>query len=184
MASPQQQAWPSERVVLAAQRGDPIAISALIESSHPHVRRFAHSLCHSPQDAEDAVQEALLVLYRRVGTLRVTAALGSWMFQIVRRECMRRTHLPVRAALQACEGSSPTTEESALAHIEVERVIARIARLPREQREVLVLRDIRGLSGAETARVLGLQRAAMKSRLYRARQTVRGEPDPPREVAS
>ncbi len=83
----------TERVVSAAQQGDPRAIATLLSGSHAHVRRFARTLCSTPEDAEDAAQEALIVLYRKIGTLRATAALASWMFQIVRNECIRRSRL-------------------------------------------------------------------------------------------
>jgi len=57
--------------------------------------------------------------------------------------------------------------------MEAERIVASIAALPYEQRAVLVLRDIQGLSGKATAQALGLSRSAMKSRLHRGRETLR-----------
>lgn len=61
--------------------------------------------------------------------------------------------------------------------MEVERIVDSIAGLPEEQRTVLVLRDLQGLSGAATAQTLGLSRAAMKSRLHRAREALRSQLD-------
>jgi RNA polymerase sigma factor (sigma-70 family) len=136
------------------------------------VRRFARSLCSTPEDAEDAAQEALIVLYRRIGTLRATAALGSWMFQIVRNECIRRSRVVLRAHTPAVV-VEPSAEDAALARLEMQRIVDCIAALPSEQRAVLVARDIQGMSGAATAGALGLSRAAMKSRLHRGRQTLR-----------
>jgi RNA polymerase sigma factor (sigma-70 family) len=165
-------AWPSEQVVSAAQQGDPVAIATLVSGSHAHVRRFARTLCATPEDAEEATQEALIVLFRKIGTLRATAALGSWMFQIVRNECIRRSRLALHRPIPAAM-ARPSAEEEALASLEMERVVDSIAGLPPEQRAVLVLRDIQGLSGAATAQALGLSRAAMKSRLHRGREAVR-----------
>jgi RNA polymerase sigma factor (sigma-70 family) len=163
--------WPTEQIVSAAQSGDPRAIATLVSGSHEHVQRFARTLCSTPEDAEDAAQEALIVLYRKIGTLRATAALGSWMFQIVRNECIRRSrlafHRPGFAAM-----AEPSAEDTALARLEMQRIVDSIAGLPPEQRAVLVLRDIQGLSGAATAQALGLSRAAMKSRLHRGRETL------------
>jgi DNA-directed RNA polymerase specialized sigma24 family protein len=88
--------WPGEQLVMSAQRGDVESITALLSGSHPHVRRFAHTLCATPQDAEDAAQEALIILYRKIGTLRASAALASWMFRIVRNECIRRARVALR----------------------------------------------------------------------------------------
>src|SRR5687767_2013967 len=82
--------WASAQLVAAARDGHVESLTALVANTHPHVLRFAHTLCASPQDAEDAAQEALLILYRKVGMLRSTTALSSWMFRIVRNECLRR----------------------------------------------------------------------------------------------
>jgi RNA polymerase sigma factor (sigma-70 family) len=164
--------WPSEQVVSAAQQGDARAIATLIDGSHAHVQRFARTLCSTPEDAEEAAQEALIVLYRRIGTLRATAALGSWMFQIVRNECIRRSRLTFSRPVSG-EGVEASAEDIALARLEVQRIVDAIAELPAEQRAVLVLRDIQGLSGKATAQTLGLSRAAMKSRLHRGRETLR-----------
>ena len=100
------EAWPTERVVSAAQRGEPDAIATLLAGSHVHVRRFARTLCATPEDAEDAAQEALIVLYQKIGTLRVTAALASWAFQIVRHECIRRTRVALGSRLKSSMTSS------------------------------------------------------------------------------
>jgi RNA polymerase sigma factor (sigma-70 family) len=169
------QPWPGEQVVTAAQQGDPRAIATLLDGSHAHVQRFAHILCATPEDAEDATQEALIVLYRKIGTLRATAALASWMFQIVRNECIRKTRVVFpKAPLPTTEASA---EDVALARLEMERIVGCVAGLPPEQRAVLVLRDIQGLSGAATAQTLGLSRAAMKSRLHRGREALRARLD-------
>lgn len=172
MTDTQARAWPSEQVVHAAQQGDPRAIAVLLEGSHAHVRRFARTLCATPEDAEEAAQEALIVLYRKIGTLRVAAALASWMFQIVRNECIRRTRLTLHRPVPSAEAET-SAEDAALARLEVERIVDCIAELSPEQRAVLVLRDIQGLSGGATAQTLGLSRAAMKSRLHRGREALR-----------
>jgi RNA polymerase sigma factor (sigma-70 family) len=166
--------WPTEQVVSAAQQGDARAIAALVHGSHAHVQRFARTLCSTPEDAEDAAQEALIVLYRKIGTLRATAALASWMFQIVRNECIRRSRVTFRRPIPATS-AEPSAEDAALVRLEIERIVASVSELPAEQRAVLVLRDIQGLSGAATAQALGLSRAAMKSRLHRGRETLRSQ---------
>jgi RNA polymerase sigma factor (sigma-70 family) len=169
--------WPTEQVVGAAQAGDPRAIATLLSGSHTHVRRFARTLCATPEDAEESAQEALIVLYRKIGTLRVAAALASWMFQIVRNECIRRSRLALHRPISTTVASELSAEDAVLARMEIERIVDSIAGLPDEQRAVLVLRDIQGLSGAATAQALGLSRAAMKSRLHRARQELRSQLD-------
>ncbi|MFF4098645.1 RNA polymerase sigma factor [Streptomyces sp. NPDC001903] len=183
--------WPGATLVAAAQRGDVEALSALVYGAYPHVHRFARTLCATPQDAEDAAQEALIILYRKIGMLRASGALASWMFRIVRNECLRRT----RALFPGVESAAPgrdgpgrhdesrqydvsggtarSAEEDVLLRLEADRIAAAVAALPADQRQVLVMRDIQGLSGRTVADRLGLSTAAMKSRLHRARSTVR-----------
>src|SRR3954463_6507050 len=170
----QRTAWPTEQLIKAAQNGDVASLAAVISGSHPHVQRFAGSLCASPQDAEDAAQEALIILYRKIGTLRASGALAAWMFRIVRNECLRRLKLALNAGTAAvCEPVAPPAEDIVLQRLEAERVATAISALPADQRLVLVMRDIQGLPGHEVARSLGPSTAAMKSRLHRARSTLR-----------
>lgn len=166
--------WPTEQVIRSAQRGDPRAISLLVYGSHTHVKRFARTLCSTPEDAEDAAQEALIILYRKIGTLRSAAALASWMFKIVFNECIRHARLAGRREIPACD-VEPSTEDAVFARLEMKRIVDVIAALPADQRAVVVLRDVQGLSGGATAKALGLSRAAMKSRLHRGRERLRTE---------
>ncbi|MFI8461117.1 RNA polymerase sigma factor [Kitasatospora sp. NPDC085464] len=185
-------------MVVAAQGGDAQALAALVTAAHPHVRRFAHSLCAGREDAEDAAQEALIVLYRRIGMLRASTALASWMFRIVRNECLRRARAVLRdhppghtagaAGGQDGEGGAgagggqsggggeagwASAEEEALRRLEAHRIAQAIAALPGDQRRVLVLRDVQGRSGRAVAEELGIGQGAMKSRLHRARAALR-----------
>ncbi|UZI28780.1 RNA polymerase sigma factor [Streptomyces sp. CA-278952] len=173
--------WPGEQLIVAAQRGDADSITALVSDAHPNVRRFARSLCATPEDAEDATQEALIILYRKIGMLRASGALASWMFRIVRNECLRRART-MRAHAPLPDAAVRSAEEVVLQRIEAGKVAAAIAALPAEQRRVLIMRDIQGYSGRTVAEALGLSTAAMKSRLHRARtavqQSLRVPPEP------
>ncbi|MGV9363307.1 RNA polymerase sigma factor [Amycolatopsis sp. NPDC003731] len=164
-------AWVSEQLVAAAQDGDLESLTAVVHGAHPHVRRFAENLCASPQDAEDAAQEALIVLYRKIGSLRATAALASWMFRIVRNECLRRARRLLDDT--ADPGQAASAEDEALKRLEAERVAEAIRELPDVQRRVLVMRDVLGHPGRAVADTLGLSTAAVKSHLHRARAAVR-----------
>ena len=173
MASSAARPWPDNRLVMAAQAGDEASIAVLVSGAYPHVRRFAFSLCASSQDAEDAAQDAMIVLFRKVGTLRATAALASWMFRIVRNECLRRARAVAHGGEPFTEAAAPSAEDDVLARLEIERVATAVAALPDDQRRVLIMRDVRGLPGKTVAQSLGLSTAAMKSRLHRARAAVR-----------
>lgn len=159
----------------AAQDGDAEAVRALVAGSYPHVLRFARTLCATPQDAEDAAQEAVIILYRRIGMLRATAALGSWMFRIVRNECLRRARVAMRRrdTPWGVDVACDAVEDDVLARLEAEAVVAAIVALPEDLRRVLIMRDVQGWSGRGVAQELGLSVAAMKSRLHRARAMVR-----------
>ncbi|MFD4637579.1 RNA polymerase sigma factor [Lentzea sp. NPDC058436] len=170
-------AWPGDQLVTAAQSGDEASIAALVAGAHPHVKRFALTLCASSQDAEDAAQEAMIVLFRKIGTLRAAGALASWMFRIVSHECLRRARMLVLRPEPVAEPVEASAEDDVLARLEVERVAAAIAALPADQRRVLIMRDVQGLPGGAVARALGLSTAAMKSRLHRARAGVRDSLD-------
>ncbi|WP_329112740.1 RNA polymerase sigma factor [Streptomyces sp. NBC_01353] len=169
--------WPDERLIKAAQNGDVTSLTTVVMESQPHVRKFARSLCASPQDAEDAAQEALIILYRKIGTLRATGALASWMFRIVRNECLRQVRLLVsrndEASAEPEASAGPSAEDAVLRRLEAERIAAVVGALPPDQRQVLIMRDVQGLPGRTVAHALGLSNAAMKSRLHRARAALR-----------
>jgi RNA polymerase sigma factor (sigma-70 family) len=181
------QGWPATRFIAAAQEGDAASIAVVVQSAHPHVRRFAEHLCATPQDAEDAAQEALIILYSKIGTLRASAALASWLFRIVRNECLRRARrvfedvdaLAALAAASAAGGPGPgvdaavSAEDEVLRRLDTEELTRLIQALPDLQRRVLIMRDVLGYPGRTTAERLGLSSAAMKSQLHRARAAVR-----------
>lgn len=165
--------WASEQLVKAAQAGDLESLTAVVHGAHPHVRRFAGQLCASPQDAEDAAQEALIVLYRKIGTLRASAALASWMFRVVRHECLRRARRLSDRYDEADRDPVASAEDEVLKRLEAERVAGAIRALPDLQRRVLIMRDVLGRPGREVAEALGLSTPAMKSHLHRARAALR-----------
>ncbi|MER6943044.1 RNA polymerase sigma factor [Nonomuraea sp. NPDC000554] len=165
--------WASRQLIEAAQAGDPESLTAVIYGAHSHVRRFAERLCTSPQDAEDAAQEALIILYRKIGSLRATGALASWMFRIVRNECLRRARLLFDRYDDDGGGLVTSAEDEAIRHLEAAFVAQAIEKLPDVQRRVLIMRDVLGYPGRSVAQTLGLSNAAMKSQLHRARNAVR-----------
>ncbi|MFT3811279.1 MAG: sigma factor [Micropepsaceae bacterium] len=69
--------------------GDAAAIGDLLAAARGDLRRYARRACRTTSDAEDAVQEALIILYRRVGALRQAGAISGWLFTTVSRVCLR-----------------------------------------------------------------------------------------------
>lgn len=166
-------------VSLAAARGDDAALRELVQAYHDRVYRFGVRVCCDRFDAEDAVQEAFSKLSRRPDVQRDEGAL-SWLMSVVKHACMRmlRPFLRERRALgervDEADVASDVDPHVALERYELVRTVhAAIAELERPYREVLVLRDIEGLSGEATAAALGLELATMKTRLHRARSLLR-----------
>ena len=158
-------------LVEAARRGDADALVSLIAAAQPDIRRYAARNCRAA-DIDDAVQETLLLLYRRVGTLRAVTSFSAWLFAVARRACLR---LLRRAAGTA--DASVDDAEMRLAHLAPEDIRIDLSRaiqsLPDHYREVILLRDIEGLSIDEIVGVLGLTRESVKARIHRARLMIR-----------
>lgn len=168
-------------IVAAAACGDDEALTLLVRAYHQRVYRFGQRVCRDDFDADDAVQEAFVALARRPDVARHSGAL-SWLMTTVRNACLRmlRPFLRKSRSLEELvdageEVVSPLLDpQQALERWEVMRSVhAAIAALPRPYREVVVMRDLEGLSGEETCQALGLEPATMKTRLHRARQQIR-----------
>lgn len=140
-------------------------------------------VCGNREDAEDVLVEALLKAYRHLDQLRESEAFRAWLAQIARRVCWqlkeREALLPL-LQLSALEGEGreiagpELTPEGQLARRQMKQLLDdAIAALPPLYRPVYQLRDIEDRPGDEVAKQLGLSRAAMKSRLHRARDLVR-----------
>ena len=158
----------------AARSGDRAAVESLLALCQPDLHRFARRACATAEDADDAVQEAMWVLSRRIGAVRTLSALAGWLFQVVRRECMRLTRRLAAAAAGGGPLDPSTAEAAGVVDAATAHDIAEaIAGLEPIDRDVVVLRDVRGCSGPDAARQLGLSLAATKSRLHRARAELR-----------
>jgi RNA polymerase sigma factor (sigma-70 family) len=160
----------------AARDGDGGALERVLACSRTDLRRYAEYHCEV-NDVEDAVQDSLFTVSRKLMDLRQLEAFASWLFRIVKRECNRYKRAK-RALLQV-----PITEDIEGPHYPETKGLARdLARalqaLPAHYRAVLLLRDLEGLSIDEICLRLGLTREAAKARLHRARGLAREYLDP------
>lgn len=157
-------------VVEAARGGDERALVALLAVAQPDIRRYAARNCRMA-DADDVVQETLLLLYRRVGTLRAVASFSAWMFAVARRACMRLLRLGAEKTLEGDDAAAR------FIHLRPEDIRIDVSRaiqsLPEHYREVVLLRDIEEMSVDEIAATLDLTRESVKARLHRARGMIR-----------
>jgi RNA polymerase sigma factor (sigma-70 family) len=161
----------SEPLFDAARMGDLSAIERLLELTQPSLRRYAQKSCLI-SDVDDAVQEGLLILSRYVGRIRSSASLASFLFQVMRRECRRMARKSFGLDLWDEARTDAIVARLPPPQLRLE-IVAAIQSLPEHYREVLVLRDFEELTIAELAARLELTRAAVKSRLHRARELVR-----------
>lgn len=158
---------------------------ALANEHKDAVYRQLIRVCGNREDAEDALVEALLKAYRNLVQLREAAAFRSWLAQIGRRVCWqlkeREALLPI-VQLSAMEadglefksGDEPPDVQASVQ--EMKRLLLNaVEALPEPERAVYEMRDLEELSGEETASRLGISLAAIKSRLHRAREKVRGQ---------
>jgi RNA polymerase sigma-70 factor (ECF subfamily) len=159
-------------LVDAARQGDQAAMVSSLAISQPDIRRYARASCRI-DDVDDATQEALWLLARRLGTLRVVAALPAWLFAVVRRECRRLAQRALGAdqPLDMIEDSLRfATRPEAELRLDL---AAALQSLPAHYRTILLMRDVEEFSVDEIAEALSLSREAVKARLHRARGLVR-----------
>ncbi len=162
-----------EHTFAAAQAGDPEALESLLVQLRPNIRRYASYQCQRSSSVEEVVQEALLILYRRVGAVRSVSALSGWLIRIVTRLCM----LPALMFMRGVEELKSVENSSHFAKIPVDDLRIDLVRalesLSAPHREIILLRDLQDLTINEIAHCLGITRDATKSRLHRARAMVK-----------
>jgi RNA polymerase sigma-70 factor (ECF subfamily) len=171
----------------AARAGDRHALEMLLERHQAQVYRFGMKMCRDPEDAKDVLQDTLLAVARTVRDFRGASSMTTWLYSIARSFCIKKHRrsqfapanptqsLETGAAAEAGRLTDPASlPDEALAAKQVEAALERaITGLDPMYREVLLLRDVEGLTAPEVAEVLGLSAAAVKSRLHRARLAVR-----------
>lgn len=159
----------SDAELLAAHvAGDRFAFGELYGRHQLRLRRLARLTTGCPEDAEDALQEAMLSAHRSAGAFRYHAAVGSWLHRIVVNACLDRLRhsriQPTEPLSEDCAVGDRTAEvETAL------EVHAALRRLPAEQRAAVMAVDMHGYSVADAAGVLGVPQGTVKSRCARGR---------------
>jgi len=168
-----------DALVLRARSGNADALEQLLTGVAPALERFGRRMCGNAHDADDVLQDTLLLVATHLGEFEGRSSLLSWVFTLARSACARRrrgakNQPPVSADL-ALEARDPTAnpEERAAAR-ELGSALGRaLDALPEGYREVILLRDVEGLSAPDVAMALGVSVDAVKSRLHRARESLR-----------
>ena len=158
-------------LIFAAQAGDPAAIERLLAVCQADARRYAYKHCQA-SDIDDAVQESLLVVSRKLKGLKAAAAFSAWLFTVIKHECGKLA----RAMFRHDPLDELTVEQQLASKTDAALRIdlaAALESLPAHYLEVVLLRDFEELTIAEIAKRLSEPTGAIKSRLHRARELVR-----------
>ncbi len=175
-----------DSLLASARGGDSRALETLLARYQPRVYRFGMRLCGHPEDARDVLQETMVALVRSLDRYQGTASLSSYLFAIARSFCgkyRRKSKFAPQldesldALLAEQPALLPATRvgpEDEAVHRELAAALdSAIAKLEPKYREVLVLRDVEGVSAQEVGDILKLSVQAVKSRLHRARLSLR-----------
>jgi RNA polymerase sigma-70 factor (ECF subfamily) len=157
------------RRVLGGSRDD---FEQLVRRHNQRLFRAARAVLRSDTDAEDALQQAWLDIFRNLAAFRGDAAFTTWATRITVNTAIHHA----RKQPVLVEASAPEQEDGpdvAFERAEVGKLLEScLAQLPQGNREVMVLRDVLELDTAETAACLGLTEEAVRVRLHRARGAV------------
>lgn len=176
-----------QELIQAARSGDQRAFAALVEANQAMVYSLAYRMTGNSEDAADLTQEAFLNAWRGLARFQGQASFSTWLYRLTSNACidfLRREKR--RSALSLT--LEPDEEESRQAEVSDERwspealldrqeslqaVRRALGQLSDEHREVLLLRELEGLSYREIAQALGLEEGTVKSRIARARLALR-----------
>lgn len=176
-------------LVQAAQSGDKLAFAQLVEKYEQRVYNLARKMMRDQQDAEDVLQETFNNVYRHLSDFHRDSSFSTWLYRIATNASLMKLRgrkevtVSLDEPVESNDGESAMpreivdwgmTPEQALLSSEIRKQMdAAVAALPESLRTVFILRDIEGLSVQETADVLDISVPNVKTRLHRARMTLR-----------
>ena len=169
--------------------GDRIAFELLMRKHNRRLYRLARATLGNDAEAEDALQEAYLLAYKRIDQFRGDAALLTWLSRLLLNECFGRlrkearrqnvipmvnTNTLAEADIDVMTANESDPPDKAAARAEMRALIERkLDELPEVFRTVFVLRSVEELSIEETAQCLDISEATVRSRHFRARSLLR-----------
>ena len=171
-------------IVRRVQHGDVNAFELLVAAYEKNVFNVALQMLGNREDAQDMAQEAFLKAYSSLNSFRGDSKFSSWLYRIVSNVCLdfkRRQGRRPSSSLTVEDDEGETLEldiadESQSPEALLERKLTREAvrrglqELPDEQRQILLLREIQGMSYEEIGEAMGLEEGTVKSRIFRARK--------------
>ena len=177
-----------QELVERARKGDESAFEVLVTDNEKRIYNLCRRLTGNPEDAAELTQEAFLNAWRGLGRFQGESSFSTWLYRLASNACIdflrkekRRQNLSMTVSLDDEEEARQVelpderyTPERELERTEVRQAVAAgLERLTPEHRQVLVMREINGLSYAVIGAVLGLEEGTVKSRIARARNALR-----------
>jgi RNA polymerase sigma-70 factor, ECF subfamily len=165
-------------IVARIMGGDVDAYALLVTRYRPRLSRYAMRMLGNREDAQEALQDAFVRAYRAIGRCDDPERFGSWLFSILVNRCRTtgarstrrsRTFVSDEVAARAAAEAHPA--EQAAWREEIERALAQ---LDSDQREAFLLKHVEGLSYEEMAEITGAGVSALKMRVKRACDRLRG----------
>lgn len=172
-------------LVSRIQAGDRAAFESLMRRYNRRLYRLARATLRNDADADDALQNAYVLAYKSLHQFRGDASVATWLSRLVLNECLDRLRRNARrdkvlpmssptAAINELPDSDTDSPDQTLARDQVRALLGRkLDELPRDFRQVFVLRSVEELSVEETARILGVAEVTIRTRHLRARSLLR-----------
>lgn len=175
-----------DHLVADAATGSEEDFRQLVETYASRIYNIALRMCKNPADAEDITQEVFIKLHRSLESFKGNSAFSTFLYRVTANTCLdflrkqkKLTIVPlyrerVDERLETVIPDDGESPEEAAERKELRRVVLRgLDRLPKDQRIVLILRDLEGLTYTEISEALGLSEGTVKSRICRAREKLR-----------
>ncbi len=159
-------------------QGDPQALAALIRGREKWLWNVAKKSIRDESLAEEALQEALVSIWKNAHTFRGESLVSTWMYQIVSRTCidvLRKERIRTHSSLEDVENLEALSQSSTFEDALVDGLLIHSALLELEpdHRNVITLVDLEGLSVQEASELLGVPVGTVKSRAARGREALK-----------
>ena len=171
------------RLIERATQGDTRAFNELMSLHEKRMYAVAVRMCGNHEDAQDCLQEAMLRIYRAIGSFKSQSTFSTWVYRITTNACLdelrRRKNRPSTSLDVLLDtGWSPSDGENAperhaLRVEQLRQLQGYIRELPEDMRAAIVLRDVQGMAYDDIAAALNTNVGTIKSRISRGRERLR-----------